>query len=77
MMALATGSDYGGSVRTPAGFCGVAGFRPSPGVIPAEDRPVSLSPFSVLGPMARNVTDLDLCCVPRWELTGAILFLSR
>jgi len=60
MMALATGSDYGGSVRTPAGFCGVAGFRPSPGVIPAEDRPVSLSPFSVLGPMARNVTDLDL-----------------
>ena len=60
MMALATGSDYGGSVRTPAGFCGVAGFRPSPGTIPAEDRPVSLSPFSVLGPMARNVADLDL-----------------
>lgn len=60
MMALATGSDYGGSLRTPAGFCGVAGFRPSPGTIPAEDRPVSLSPFSVLGPMGRNVQDMDL-----------------
>ena len=60
MMALATGSDYGGSVRTPSGFCGVAGFRPSPGTIPAEDKPVSLSPFSVLGPMARNIGDIDL-----------------
>ena len=28
---LATGSDLGGSLRTPAGFCGVVGFRPSPG----------------------------------------------
>ena len=32
MMPLANGSDYGGSLRTPAGFCGVTGFRPSPGL---------------------------------------------
>ena len=35
---LATGTDYGGSVRTPAAFCGVVGFRPSPGVVASGDR---------------------------------------
>ena len=40
MMPLASGSDYGGSLRTPAGFCGVVGIRPSPGVVAAEGRPV-------------------------------------
>ena len=47
MMPLASGSDYGGSLRTPAGFCGVVGIRPSPGVVAAEGRPVGLLPFSV------------------------------
>jgi amidase len=56
---LATGSDYGGSLRTPAAFCGVAGFRPSPGLVPSE-RPVSLSPFPVSGPMGRTIADLHL-----------------
>ena len=60
MMPLATGSDYGGSLRTPAGFCGVTGFRPSPGVVPATGRPVSINPFSVLGPMGRTVADTHL-----------------
>ena len=60
MMPLATGSDYGGSLRTPAGFCGVVGIRPSPGVVAAEGRPVGLLPFSVLGPMGRNVDDAYL-----------------
>jgi amidase len=57
---LATGSDYGGSLRTPAGFCGVVGFRPSPGVVPAVDRAASLSPFGVVGPMGRTVADAHL-----------------
>jgi Asp-tRNA(Asn)/Glu-tRNA(Gln) amidotransferase A subunit family amidase len=57
---LATGSDYGGSLRTPAAFCGVAGFRPSPGVVPAVDRAASLSPFSVHGPMGRSIADAHL-----------------
>ena len=60
MMPLATGSDYGGSLRTPASFCGVVGFRPSPGVVPNELRSVGLNPFSVLGPMGRTVKDTAL-----------------
>ena len=60
MMPLASGSDYGGSLRTPAGFCGVVGIRPSPGIVAAEGRPVGLLPFSVLGPMGRNVDDAYL-----------------
>ena len=57
---LATGSDYGGSLRTPAAFCGVVGFRPSPGMVPSGTRAVSLNPFSVLGPMGRSVADAHL-----------------
>jgi Asp-tRNA(Asn)/Glu-tRNA(Gln) amidotransferase A subunit family amidase len=57
---LATGTDYGGSLRTPAAFCGVAGFRPSPGLVPVVDRPVSLNPFSVAGPMGRTIADAHL-----------------
>lgn len=60
MMPLATGSDYGGSLRTPASFCGVVGFRPSPGLVPSPNKPVALSPFGVLGPMARSVDDAYL-----------------
>jgi len=56
---IATGTDYGGSLRTPAAFCGVAGFRPPPGLVPSE-RPVSLSPFPVSGPMGRTIEDLHL-----------------
>ena len=60
MVPLATGSDHGGSLRTPATFCGVVGFRPSPGLVPRLTRPVSLLPMPVLGPMARSVEDAHL-----------------
>ena len=60
MMPLANGSDYGGSLRTPAGFCGVTGFRPSPGLVPATEASVALNPFAVQGPMGRNVSDTYL-----------------
>ncbi len=59
-VTLATGSDYGGSLRTPAAFCGVTGFRPSPGVVPSPDRAIGLSPFPVTGPMGRSVADAHL-----------------
>ena len=57
---IATGSDYAGSLRTPAAFCGVVGFRPSPGLVPTPDRAVGLSPFQVNGPMGRSVADAHL-----------------
>ena len=60
MVPLATGSDVGGSLRNPAAFCGVVGFRPSPGLVPAEKHLLGWSPLSVNGPMARPVPDLCL-----------------
>ncbi|MDE2005232.1 MAG: amidase [Rhodospirillales bacterium] len=60
MMPLATGSDTGGSLRNPAAFCGIVGFRPSPGLVPNETRGLGWYPLPVLGPMARNVGDLAL-----------------
>ena len=60
MVPLATGSDLAGSLRTPAAYCGIVGFRPTPGLIPTETRGHGWSPLSVDGPMARNVADAAL-----------------
>lgn len=60
MVPLATGSDYGGSLRTPSSFCGVVGFRPSPGLVPSTDKAAALTPWGVLGPMGRSVEDAHL-----------------
>src|SRR6516162_1173485 len=60
MLPVCTGSDTGGSLRIPAASCGVVGFRPSPGVVPMDGRPLGWTPISVLGPMGRSVADLRL-----------------
>jgi amidase len=60
MLPLADGSDYGGSLRNPAGWNNVFGFRTSFGHIPADGRDAWLPSMGVLGPMARDVPDLAM-----------------
>lgn len=60
LLPLCNGSDLGGSLRTPAGFCGVVGFRATPGRVACRETTRSYSPLSVEGPMARNVADVAL-----------------
>ncbi len=56
---LATGNDFGGSIRSPASFCSVTGLRPSPGMV-ARVQKQPFSPLSVEGPRARTVSDVAL-----------------
>ena len=58
MIPIADGSDTGGSLRNPAAFCNVVGFRPSPGRVQTDS--TSWSPLSVSGPMGRSVADVAL-----------------
>jgi amidase len=60
MIPLADGSDMGGSLRNPANFCNVVGFRTSPGRVPAWPKLTAWAPWSVPGPMARTVQDVAL-----------------
>ena len=60
MLPVADGSDYGGSLRNPAGWNGVFGFRTSIGRIPNDARDAWLPSMGVAGPMARNVADLAM-----------------
>ncbi len=60
MLPLADGSDLGGSLRNPASFCNVVGFRPSPGRVPSHPAMLAWNTLAVEGPMARTVQDLAL-----------------
>jgi amidase len=58
MIALAEGTDLGGSLRIPASFCGVVGLRPSPGLIPTWPNDFLWDDISVTGGMGRTALDV-------------------
>jgi amidase len=60
MLPLADGSDFGGSLRNPAVWNNVFGFRTGSGVIPPEGPDQWIPRMGVDGPMARHVADLGL-----------------
>lgn len=66
---LSHGSDHGGSLRTPAAYCGIVGLRPSPGRAGGSSADQAFMIEGVQGPMARSVTDcaLFLDCMAGYE----------
>lgn len=63
MLPFAEGTDGGGSIRTPAAWCGVYGYKASYGRVPNVSRPNafgSIAPFAFKGPITRTVGDAAL-----------------
>jgi len=60
MTPIADGTDFGGSLRNPAGFCNVVGLRPSAGRVPVWPTPAPEFRLDVQGPIARTVEDVAL-----------------
>jgi len=60
MIALAEGTDLGGSLRIPASFCGVVGLRPSAGLVPTWPSDWLWDTLQVTGPIARTAEDVGL-----------------
>jgi amidase len=58
LVPVASGSDTGGSLRNPAAFCNVAGFRPSPGRVPNPKASFAWWTLSTSGCLGRSVADL-------------------
>jgi Asp-tRNA(Asn)/Glu-tRNA(Gln) amidotransferase A subunit family amidase len=57
---LALGGDGGGSIRIPAAFCGILGYKPTFGLVPHEPSSAGWKTLVSLGPMARSVADARL-----------------
>ncbi len=70
MLPVCTGSDTGGSLRIPGAICGVVGFRPSPGLVSMQARPLGWTPISVVGPLGRSVADACLLMAAQVGMDG-------
>jgi Asp-tRNA(Asn)/Glu-tRNA(Gln) amidotransferase A subunit family amidase len=66
---LALGGDGGGSIRIPAAFCGVVGFKPTFGAVAREPSAAGWKTIVAYGPLARSVADarLMLGCLLGWD----------
>lgn len=84
MVPLATGTDGGGSIRTPAAFCGLAGLKPTAGLIGRRPIPSWLE-VSTQGPMGTTIEDVKLLlhvmrgpasgdpsAIPAWQYGGGL-----
>jgi len=60
MAAISVGTDGGGSIRIPAVFCGIAGHKPTNGLVPTQPGFRGWPTLSVFGPLARSVPDLAM-----------------
>ena len=70
MTPLAEGTDFGGSLRTPAAFCGVLGLRTTAGLVPKHPAAMPWHDQSVTGPMARSAEDCALLLDAMTGLSG-------
>jgi amidase len=70
LVPLAEGSDFGGSLRTPAAFCGVVGLRTTAGLVPKHPATLPWHDQSVAGPMARSAEDCALLLDAMTGLSG-------
>src|SRR3989454_12157014 len=70
MAPLAEGTDFGGSLRTPAAFCGVLGLRTTAGLVPKHPAAMPWSDQSVAGPMARSAAGWALLLEAMIGLSG-------
>src|ERR1700683_1814157 len=60
MLPIAQGTDFGGSVRVPAAFCGIVGIRATPGLVPSSPLHLLWDFGQVHGPLARDAEDAAL-----------------